>query len=214
MIQIRQAELCDLPSIYRICLQTGESGSDATGLFDNPDLLGHVYAGPYFAFSPEFSFVAVDELGVAGYILAIPNATEFAKWAETNWWPSLREQYPIQDASTQDAQMIRQIHEPPQPPASILNRFPAELHIDLLPRVQGQGIGRKLMETALAKLRQVGISGVHLGVDALNTNAIGFYRHLGFQTVLQDQQVVWFGVVLSNQVPVEKDVHSIKSNVG
>jgi hypothetical protein len=37
----------DQGHLYRICLQTGDHGTDATAQFRDPDLLGHVYAAPY-----------------------------------------------------------------------------------------------------------------------------------------------------------------------
>jgi ribosomal protein S18 acetylase RimI-like enzyme len=58
--------------------------------------------------------------------------------------------------------------------------YPAHLHIDLLPRLQGQGMGRRLIETLIAALRERGIPGLHLGLDAANTSARAFYDRLGF----------------------------------
>jgi ribosomal protein S18 acetylase RimI-like enzyme len=57
---------------------------------------------------------------------------------------------------------------------------PAHLHIDLLPEAQKQGWGRKLIERFIANLRTHGVTGVHLGVGAKNTNAIAFYERVGF----------------------------------
>jgi ribosomal protein S18 acetylase RimI-like enzyme len=58
--------------------------------------------------------------------------------------------------------------------------YPAHLHIDLLPRAQGHGMGRKIMTVFLERLRELGVEGVHLGVSKRNLNAIAFYEHLGF----------------------------------
>jgi ribosomal protein S18 acetylase RimI-like enzyme len=58
--------------------------------------------------------------------------------------------------------------------------YPSHLHIDLLPRAQGRGYGRRMMETLIERLRQRGSRGAHLGVNVLNTRAYAFYRRLGF----------------------------------
>src|SRR5690606_7372227 len=58
--------------------------------------------------------------------------------------------------------------------------WPSHLHIDLLPRVQRRGYGRRLIETLVARLRDAGSPGVHLGVHPSNTGAIAFYHRLGF----------------------------------
>jgi hypothetical protein len=45
-VQIRGYRAGDLRDLYRICLQTGDSGADATGLFRDPELLGCRRCGP------------------------------------------------------------------------------------------------------------------------------------------------------------------------
>ena len=62
-----------------------------------------------------------------------------------------------------------------------LERYPAHLHIDLLPPFQGGGHGRALMETFYAAAARAGAPGVHLTVLAANTRALGFYHHLGWR---------------------------------
>ena len=61
----------------------------------------------------------------------------------------------------------------------MLAEHPAHLHIDLLPRLQGQGWGRRLLTEVLDGLAQVGAAGVHLGVDEENTGAQAFYERRG-----------------------------------
>ena len=49
-----------------------------------------------------------------------------------------------------------------------------------LPVLQGQGTGRRLVETLVAALRERGVRGLHLGADARNVGALAFYDRLGF----------------------------------
>jgi ribosomal protein S18 acetylase RimI-like enzyme len=56
---------------------------------------------------------------------------------------------------------------------------PAHLHIDLLPETQGQGLGRRLIETLFAELTRRGVRGLHLGMDPNNAGAAAFYERLG-----------------------------------
>jgi diamine N-acetyltransferase len=53
----------------------------------------------------------------------------------------------------------------------------------LLHRFQGQGLGRRLMDTARECARQLGRRRLLLGVYAQNHEAIGFYQALGYRTV-------------------------------
>ena len=180
---IRPYHPSDLPGIYRICLLTGEAGGDATGLYRDPDLLGHLYAGPYPVADPGLAFVVVDELGPAGYIVATADTHRFEQWLEHRWWPTLRTRYPVrQDPhdGTEDHVLVGRIHDWAAADDALVDRFPAHMHIDLLPRVQGQGLGRRLVETLSAALRDRGVPGLHLGVDSRNEGAIAFYTRVGF----------------------------------
>ncbi|WP_448630882.1 GNAT family N-acetyltransferase [Cellulomonas soli] len=174
----------DLPGMYRLCLLTGAAGGDATALYRNPDLLGHVYCGPYPVADPGLSFVVADEQGVGGYVVATADTLAFEEWMERQWWPTLRAQHPVtsdpQDG-TEDHRLVERLHAWRPTPDPLHEQFPAHLHIDLLPRLQGQGWGRRLIERLSAELRDRGVPGLHLGVDGRNTGAVAFYERLGFR---------------------------------
>lgn len=167
-----------------MCLATGAAGADAAALYADPDLLGHVYAGPYAVRHPEHGFVVVapmdtGEAGVAGYVLAAPDTRAFEAWQEQNWYPALREQYPPRDTATPDAAIVRLLHTPERRSDAVLERWPAHLHIDLMPRLQGKGLGRRLIALTLDALRADGIRGLHLAVDPRNAAAQEFYPKVG-----------------------------------
>lgn len=183
MLRIEPATIADLPGTYRTCLLAGDAGADATPLHHDPDLLGHVYVGPYLSQGHGTQLVVVDEAGSAGYLLSTDDTVAFEDWAEREWWPPLRARYALIDDDSADAEMIRNIHHPERTPPELASEFPAHLHIDLQERARGKGLGRLLIERLLTELRGRGIKGVHLGVDATNANAIGFYEHLGFREV-------------------------------
>jgi ribosomal protein S18 acetylase RimI-like enzyme len=193
MLRIEAAGMHDLPGAYRTCLLAGDAGQDASALYRDPDLLGHVYVGPYVAQRTGTQLVVVDEAGVAGYLLSADDTRAFEDWAEATWWPALRARYePLHDGSRDDA-LIRLIHDPPRTPAGLAQTFPAHLHIDLQVRARGKGLGRALIERLLTELRGRGVAGVHLGVDEGNENAISFYEHLGFREVGREPGGVLLG---------------------
>jgi ribosomal protein S18 acetylase RimI-like enzyme len=74
-------------------------------------------------------------------------------------------------------------------PEGLLGDYPAHVHINLLPRLQGQGWGRRLVEAIVLHLRAGDVPGVHLGVGANNERAIGFYTRLGFTDALRTEHV-------------------------
>jgi GNAT superfamily N-acetyltransferase len=186
MTEIRRATLHDLPGAYRVCLLTGDAGEDATGQYRNPDLLGHIYVGPYIVGEPDLALVAADQDGVTGYCLAARDTRAFADWAERSWWPSLRAEFPPRSDDSADAGLIDLIHAPPIVGDDILTAYPAQLHIDLVERARGSGVGRRLVERQVGQLWDAGVTACHLVVAASNANAIGFYEHLGWRVLERD----------------------------
>jgi protein O-GlcNAcase/histone acetyltransferase len=184
-VWIRLATERDRPDAYRVCLETGDAGADATALFrDDPDALGRLFVGPYLAFEPALSLLLEDADGVCGYALAALDSRTFYAQYDTTWRPALVATYPAPEAPPDRRSRLDEVygwyHEPdyfcPEP----YDAYPSHLHIDLLPRVQGRGHGRRLIERLLERLRAYGSPGVHLGLWARNTRALRFYQRLGF----------------------------------
>lgn len=197
MAQIRRLRPGDLDALYDICLKTGDGGADATALYADPRLIGEIFAAPYARLEPEHAWVAEDQAGVAGYILGAPDTRAFEARLETEWWPALRRRYP----DTADIPSWRRtreqwdafyIHHPPPNPQAAVDAAPAHLHIDLLPRLQGQGVGKALMDRWLA-----GVGGrAHLGCQAENLRAQRFYERYGFRRLegVGPKSVVWMAI--------------------
>jgi ribosomal protein S18 acetylase RimI-like enzyme len=193
MLRIDRAGVHDMAGAYRTCLLAGDAGQDATGLYRDPDLLGHVYVGPYLARGVDTQLVLVDEEGAAGYLLSAFDTPAFEAWAEAVWYPPLRARLPRLGDGSRDDQMIGLIHEPEVTPPEISAVYPAHLHIDLQQRARGKGFGRQLVERLLADLREHGVPGVHLGVDETNAAGIAFYEHLGFVEVAREPGGILMG---------------------
>ena len=197
---IRPVEPYDLDGLYAVCLRTGDAGEDATGLFDDPRLLGEVYVGPYMAMPGGIGLTVVEDGVPSGYALAAVDTRSFEAVCEERWWPPLRARYPDPgpDPATADERLIQMIHDPPRAADDVVTRYPAHLHLDLLPIVQGMGVGRSLMNLLLDDLCARGLPGVHLGADPRNRRAIGFYAHLGFATLAERPEVVVMGLRLGS----------------
>lgn len=68
--------------------------------------------------------------------------------------------------------------------SELVNQYRATMHIDLVPDFQGQGWGRKLIETFVESVRSSGANygrGVHIGVSGENTKVVSFYEKLQFR---------------------------------
>jgi GNAT superfamily N-acetyltransferase len=185
-VRIRPYELADRGDLYQVCLRTADNGHDATGLVSDPGLPGSVWLGPYLAFEPSLAFVAEDSAGAGGYVVAALDSGHFEERLERDWWPALRVAFPepAEGAAADLAPIARyslhDIHHPWRTAAKLTSRYPSHLHIDLVPRLQGKGVGRRLMAALLEELREQNSRGVHLMVGRDNKPAVGFYQHLGF----------------------------------
>ena len=118
------------------------------------------------------AYMLVDQEGVArGYVLAAEDA---------HAWRRDFEPYRAQIAEL-GAEYERRAKEELDFYESVADEYPAHLHIDIAEECCGQGGGRMLMETMLARLRAEGVRGVVFGVASANMRAVGFYRHMGFE---------------------------------
>jgi ribosomal protein S18 acetylase RimI-like enzyme len=205
MVEIRAFRPADLGELYHICLATAAGGGEGSALYRDPKLVGHIYAAPYGVLSPRTVFVAEDSQGVGGYIVGTPDTSGFEARLEVEWWPGLRRLYrdpsarPRADWSL-DELMSYRIHHPSRTASEIAEPYPAHLHINLMPRQRGRGVGRRLIERWLGAVRETGAQGAHLAVGAANLRAIRFYRACGFRELEHLSRppwaAVWFAISL------------------
>lgn len=196
MYTIRSYTQRDHNAVYDICLQTGNSGKGAAHLYNDPKLLGHLYAGPYVVMEPESAFILDNGNNACGYILGTVDSDSFYKKMDSQWFSHLRDQYtdPLGDRSswTKDEQIIHQIFHPETPKQ--FPDYPSHLHIDLLPVAQGQGLGNKLMDHFMDYLKSQGSPGVHLGLGIKNERAFYFYKKYGMKELDRNDDTIYMGL--------------------
>jgi GNAT superfamily N-acetyltransferase len=179
---IRRYEDGDHDAVYDICVRTADAGGDARGKYHSDDLMPDLFAGPYVFLEPGFAFVLDD-----------------GERAE-RWIPRLADRYPVppQPPVTPDDEMLALHYYPERLLWPGLAEYPAHLHIDLLPGFQGNGYGRKLIDTFCAAVAEAGAAGVHVCVVSANTRALGFYDRIGFTGLEADDPgpVTYLGRVL------------------
>ena len=195
--KIRPYHPSDLSPYYRICLLTSKSNKDLNDPNEDPDLLGQYYMAPYPVLEPEVCFTLTKNEIPCGYIIGTKDSTLFYERTEAEWFPILRERYPMPSANndSQAAKIIRLIHRGRRVYEE-LSEYPAHLHIDLLPEVQGQGYGSKMMKIFIERLRELSVPALHLGVGINNTRVIPFYERLGFHRVFENERAIMFGMHL------------------
>ena len=183
--RIRPAHHGDEPGAYYVCLKTGNHGQDGEPLYrDDPDALGRIFVGPYLALEPDLALVLEDGQGICGYALGALDSHAFYARYESAWRQRLCAQFAAPQGDALHWTPVEYVHHVYHHPDYFCpdpyETYPSHLHIDLLPRAQGRGHGRLMIEQVLDMMRQRGSPGAHLGVSQLNTRAHAFYTHLGF----------------------------------
>jgi GNAT superfamily N-acetyltransferase len=193
---IRCFEPADLNACYAISLATGFEGGDASHLYRDPQMMGHIYFAPYALLEPALVLVVEDAEGVAGFAVGTTDTLAWEERLERDWWPSLRERYadpagiPAEE-QTPDQRRSFMIHHPARTPAAMATAYPAHLHMNLLPRVQRRGAGSRLLRAWLAR---AGSPAVHVGVNRANEGAVFFWAAQGFvELSAPTGRTLWMG---------------------
>ncbi len=200
MALVRPFAKADLDALYSISLATGDSGRDAAPLHQDGRLIGHIYSAPYGLLEPELTFVVEDDEGVAGYLAGTADTRAFELRLERDWWPTLRVQYADPSGLppeqwTADQKRCFAIHHPSTVPDAVAGPYPAHMHMNLLPRLQGTGMGRALFERWIEQARILGAPGVHVGVSPTNPRGQGFWQAMGLARI-DTPTGVWLGRTL------------------
>lgn len=172
-MQIRPIEERDIPALEQICLETASKSlkkdetAKACTLF--------LYNRYYTRCERENCFAVTDSNDIpVGYILCAPNYGAYQKSFRKTECKAIRE-YGI----------LRFLYAYFEPAVQkkYRKKYPAHLHIDILPAYQSKGAGTALMDTLKAHLRTRGVSGVFLCVGKQNSGALRFYKRNGFQVL-------------------------------
>ncbi|XP_022094369.1 protein O-GlcNAcase-like isoform X2 [Acanthaster planci] len=182
---IRPLLPADEDAVYRACLLTCDDGEDGTDLFLNhPQLIGDRLVGPFLTFSREYCFVLCDGEDIVGYALAAFNAKNFNKQVEVAWLEEMKRKYPKPAKSkkpTQAEKTILSFHKDPVPLSeSLFSRFPSQLRLDVLPRVEDTGVVKNMLACVLSALKTSGSHGAFAEVSTDLKGQMEFYNKLGF----------------------------------
>ena len=192
---IRSYKSADTSAVYEICLKTGNSGQDATHLFSDPLVLGHIYVGPYMEFEPQSVFILEDDQGPCGYIMGVLDSQTYYQWMHSEWLPKIRVNYKKPTGNPDTWDETEKITDLLFHPVSqrLLPDYPAHLHIDLLLRAQGKGQGKLMMDRFIDYLRYNKIPGLHLDLSSSNNRAFNFYRKYGMEELDRDKESIIMG---------------------
>lgn len=169
--RMRESDLSDVEYVCRVTAGVEESPDPATKL-----IMTRMFSTYYVRESYNNSFVLADENDKAvGYLLCEPDYKRFNK---------IFRKIDVPEISAINKKSGFRAWTFPIPYNILGRKYPAHLHIDLLPEYQGKGYGKIMIETLLDDLKEKNVKGIMLMASAQNTGAIRFYTRLGFKTLL------------------------------
>ena len=152
------------------------------------ELLCLLFNDYYTEKEPDTCFVAANSKDEAvGYIICARDFISYKKVFYKEYLPRIKKLSFIQA-------LIRKIglwYE-----GRLSKEYPAHLHIDILDGYQRMGLGHKLMNALIGKLKESGVKGVCLFVGAKNQKGISFYKKYGFTEVKKVPGAICFGMKL------------------
>lgn len=149
----------------------------------------------YVTLTPSTCFVLDDGNGRAvGYCIGTADTMEFAERWRNEFAPGVDpHRVPKPDVQTGDPSMEkdeskgfrRAFHHADcsalQAVPQELKKYPAHMHIDILPEFQRKGWGSVLINTLFDKVKSQGAPGIHLDMVRWNTIGKNFYEKIGFR---------------------------------
>lgn len=162
----------DKMNLRKICLETSSFPTESD--FDR-NFLYLLYNDYYSECEKGNCFVYTDDNDEAvGYILCAEDYDSYEYMMKKLYLPKisyLGRKY----RSMADGEML--VHR------LFRKKYPAHLHIDILPEYQGKGAGTQLIGALKDSLREKGCKGIMLSTGIKNKKAISFYKKNGFKVI-------------------------------
>ena len=185
-VVVRPYRAADRERVRRICFDTGYLGEPVAWQWRDVESFADLFTSYYTDHEPESAFVAERDGVVEGYLLGCADSRRATSEPAIFFRHVLRRGIALRPGtagfvwrSFGDA-LVDGLRRRLQAPVGHDDRWPAHLHIDLLPSIRGLGVGSRLMRAWLDRLRALSVPGCHLQTVAENHNAIAFFSAVGF----------------------------------
>lgn len=173
MATIRKMRPSDMADVEYVCRMTAGPVCEKEPIIGNR--IAKMFSTYYVRECYDTCFVLADDNDrVVGYVLCEPDYKRFAKVYTTKDVPAILKL---------DLKSGLKAMSFPFPYTFFGIKYPAHLHIDILPQYQSQGYGAKMIETLFEELRSRKVKGIMLMAGSYNTGAVRFYTRLGFKTL-------------------------------
>ena len=173
-------------AVAELCCRTGNDGAPIPA--ERWPLFERIWIEPYRLLSPQWSYVALADQRVVGYLTGCPDTLRFARNSFVRCALPLLAQIVFgryrgdpygkrfaRQTLWLETSAVRSFPRPIR--RRLLRQFPAHLHMNVDADFRRGGIGTRLVERYVEDLRQRRVGGVHLFCGAA---PVPFYAGLGF----------------------------------
>lgn len=213
-ILIRKCEKEDQDAILNICYRTGYMGEEMkyTNKFNDVKLFGYLFCFYYVWYETENCFVAIDEESnkAVGYILGTLDSKKQERTFKIKMIYRIVGRLLFSTLWNHNESFSMVMHfikslDLKDEPKDLYEKYPAHLHINILPEYQHLGIGSKLIDIFESHVKNNKINGVHLRTSNKNIKAVPFYERKGYKVIYVNDSELWKGVSgLKNLIYVKK----------
>ena len=171
---LRRAGTLDWTAIAGLCADTGRQGEPVDA--EEREAFAEHWIGPYRELRPDWTWVAVHEVKIVGYLTGCPDTLAFEKERRRllSPRPDSREFFP------QDVRL------------KLWTEHPAHLHMNIAAGYRGLGTGAALIRAFFAELSKARVASAHV---ICGPNAASFWERMAFRSEATVQAAP--GVILS-----------------
>lgn len=187
-VGVRGYRETDRAAVRRICFETGYMGDPVAWQWADRESFADLFTGWYTDHEPESALAAEVDGEVVGYLLGCRDSRRMTTAGRTVARHLVRRGLlarpgtaPVVWRSAADLARAGWQGKV-SPTTEVDERWPAHLHIDLLPQARSQGLGRALITRCLEDFAAADVPGCHVDTWAENDGAVAFFRHMGFTT--------------------------------
>lgn len=186
-IVVRPYAESDREGVRNVCFETGFMGEPVEWMWRDRESFCDIFCGYWTDREAEHAMVADSDGTVVGYLLGCVDSRRVWNMEKLVARHAFRRGIALRPGTAgvfwrMVADGVSDTIRHRLPPAVYYDeRWPAHLHIDLLPVCRGKGIGTTLVRRWFDVLRERGIPGCHLQTMAENADAIAFFEAMGFE---------------------------------
>jgi GNAT superfamily N-acetyltransferase len=183
-VEIRPYRAEDRTRVREIAYATGYMGESPAWYWRDAESFAEIWTGWYTDHEPESTFVADGGGDVVGYLVGCVDTARALSPRDAVVRQLVRRQLFLRPGTAGFfwRSVVDTLRDGEVPSGELRDpRWPAHLHINLLPAARGKGAGRGLVGAWLGRLRSLGSPGCHLGTLAENRSGIAFFRSVGFE---------------------------------